>query len=90
MPRMERIDADKTFATSDLYLASYLLTRGLRLWAVDRHDPGRVQFILEPRPHPDDLAAYAENTATVRVADFGRCLRTLKRRLYSDDREVGR
>ncbi len=79
---MQRVSTDQTFETSDLYLASYLLTRGLRLWGTDNHDPARVIFILQPRPHPDDLAAYAENRAMVNVGDFGRALRRLKAALH--------
>lgn len=78
----ERIWEDLIFRTSDLYLAAYLLTRGLRLWAPDRHDPARVEFVLTPRPRTEDLEAYVEERAQVNDDDFGRALRTLKRALW--------
>ncbi len=89
MATMQRCDESKLFRTSDLYLAAYLIARGLRLWATDPHDLARVVFVLTPRPNPDDLAAYGAGTATANVADFGRALRTLKRALY-DAREGAR
>ena len=79
---MQRIAADRIFETSDLYLAAYLSTRGHRLWATDSHNPERIVFVLTPRPDADDLAAYLEGRATVRVDEFGRALRELKRALW--------
>lgn len=85
---MQRIDTDRTFETSDLYLACYLIAGcGLRLWATDKHDPGRVVFVLSPRPAPEDLAAYAEERATVNVGAWGRALRKLKRAIHSDQED---
>ncbi|MBN1814952.1 MAG: hypothetical protein JXA14_24150 [Anaerolineae bacterium] len=79
---MQRIAVDQIFETSDLYLAAYLLTRGLRLWATDAHDPARVIFVLTPPPQPADLSAYTQDRAEVNVSEFGRALRTLKKALW--------
>lgn len=81
---MQKLDTDKIYETSDLYLAAYLKTRGLRLWAVDRSDPGRVVFCMTPRPDPQDVSDYIESRATVNVSEFGRALKKLKYRIYSD------
>jgi len=69
---MQRKDTDRIYETSDLYLAAYLKTRGLRLWAVDRSDPGRVVFCLTPRPDPADIVAYSENRAIGNVVEIAR------------------
>ena len=79
---MERISSNQTFETSDLYLASFLLCRGLKLWATDACNPNRVVFLLTPRPETVDLEAYTEGRAVANVAEFGRALRTLKRALH--------
>ena len=78
----ERIRTADMFETSDLYLGAYLLCKGLKLWATDARDPARVIFVLTPRPRAEDLEAYAEGRALVKVGDFGRSLRTLKRALH--------
>ena len=83
MSKSQRLDDDKTFRTSDLYLASYLVTRGLKLWATDSPNGDRVTFILTPYPTESDLANYASGTATANVTDFGRALKTLKRAIFS-------
>jgi hypothetical protein len=57
---MKRTPIDQTFETSDLYLAAYLVARGLRLWATHAHNQERVIFGLTPRPSPEDLAHYHE------------------------------
>ena len=79
---MKRISADHIFETADLYLAAYLLTRGLDLWTTDGRDPARVVFVLTPRPRPTDLEAYAEGRAETNVGEFGRALRRLKKALW--------
>ena len=79
---MVRINSNQTFETSDLALASYLLTRGLRLWATAAHDPGRVVFVLAPRPSDQDLVLFAEARATANVHEFIRAQRSLKREIW--------
>lgn len=79
---MDRISEDLIFRTADLSLAAYLLTRGLKLWATDSRDPGRVLFLLTPRPQPDDLMALADGSAQVNPGDFWRALKKLKAALY--------
>jgi hypothetical protein len=79
---MQKTTTSSFFETSDLYLASFLLTRGLQLRGTHAENPARVVFVLTPRPEAEDLEAYAEGKALVNVGEFGRSLRTLKRALY--------
>ena len=77
-----RIDTNKTFETSDLTLAGYLLTRGLTLWAVAPADPGRVRFVLTPKPRSEDLLEYSSGQASVEPQSYARALRQLKYALH--------
>jgi len=82
MQKMQTANEDTLFRGSDLYLSAFLLTRGLRLWTTDDHDPARVIFVLTSRPHPDDLADYVSGVAMANVQCFGRALRRLKAALH--------
>ena len=83
-----RIQADQTFETTDLCLASYLVAAcGLRLWACKACSPERVTFVLTPRPDPADLAHYDSGQATVLARSFFRVLRSLEREMQKAGEE---
>jgi hypothetical protein len=92
MDRMDESPANEFFTTSDLFLASFLLTKGHRLHSTDGSDPRRVVFVLTPRPDSKDLVAYAEGNATATVFEFVRAMRYLKKQIWAirDGREVAR
>jgi len=71
-----------TFTTSDTNLAAYLIACGHVLQLTDDSDPGRVVFELSPVPEAQRLADFADGTATVKVGDFLRWQRHLKRLVF--------
>ena len=75
---------EPTYRTSDLRLAAYLLTRGLRCIRADDtpNGGGRAVFVLSPRPDPNDVTAYGEGRAVAEVNALADALRELKSKIY--------
>ena len=78
---------DGTYRTSDLYIAAWLLSRGLQLQDIDRRDRRRCDFIFMDRPdRPELVREFICGSAIGNVVDFSFYLGRAKRLLYS--REV--
>lgn len=78
---------DELYKTSDLYIAAWLLSQGLRLQDIDRHNRQRCDFIFEDRPdRPELVNQFMCGSAIGNVADFIYYLKRARRLLYS--REV--
>ncbi len=81
---MERNGA---YRTSDLYIAAWLLSKGLQLKGIDRSNKQRNDFIFQDRSdRPELVRQFTCGSATGNVADFVYYLGRAKRLLYS--REV--
>jgi len=50
-----KMGIDGTYRTSDLYIAAWLLSRGLQLQDIDRRDRRRCDFIFMDRPDRPEL-----------------------------------
>lgn len=75
------------YRTSDLYIAAWLLSKGLQLEDLDRRKPQRIDFIFQDRPDRQELVnQFLCGSATGNVVDFVFYMRRAKRLLYS--REV--
>jgi len=82
--RNVKMGMNGTYRTSDLYIAAWLLSRGLEFKDIDRHNRRRCDFIFEDRPdRPDLVREFMCGSATGNVADFIYYLKRAKRLLYS-------
>ena len=76
-----------TLETKDFYLASYILTQGVKLSHLDRTDPRRVVFVFENVKNKEDLVRkFLYRTSLVEPQDFVEKIKTLKQFLYSNDK----
>lgn len=73
----------RTFATTDLHLASWLVVHGCTMSHTDSTDPDHVLFCFSPRPDPQLIAAFADSEATIKLHDFIRAMRKLKQALFT-------
>lgn len=77
---------DGTYKTSDLYIAAYLLSMGLQLQGIDRHNPRRSDFIFKDREdRPELVQAFVCGRAVGNLPDFIFYIRKAKRLLYSSE-----
>ena len=75
-----------TLETKDFYLASYILTQGVKLSHLDRTDPRRVVFVFENVKNRENLVRdFLYRKALVEPQDFVDRIKTLKQFLYSND-----
>ena len=66
-----------TYATSDLYLASYLKSRGMKI--INKETEGRrVTFIFEDAPNREHLILDFYNQGPVNITAFVHALQDLK------------
>jgi hypothetical protein len=74
--------ASSLYKTSDICLASFLLSSGVELKDVDRGDPWRVTFIFA---EPDDslLLEWAKGTAIANVISLFSSYQTIKKNIFS-------
>jgi hypothetical protein len=73
-----------TYRTSDLYIAAWLLSKGLELKDIDRRDRRRSDFIFVDRQdRPELVRSFMCGRATGNLADFIYYLKRAKRLLYS-------
>jgi len=62
---------DGTYRTSDFYVAAYLLSKGLQIQGVDRHDPQRSVFIFSDREdRPELVQSFVCGQAVGNLPDF--------------------
>lgn len=72
----------KSFETRDLYLASYLKSKGLHL--IDtRRENGRVFFAFENKEKAEELRKEFYNGGTVSISLFTKAIQDLKSIIYS-------
>jgi len=71
-----------TYETTDLYLASFLKARGMRLLDIHR-DGRRATFVFEDRPDRAELITGFYNDDVVRVNDFKNALQDLKAAVFN-------
>ncbi len=77
----------QTYRTSDIYIASYLLSKGLELRDIDRHNSKRCDFIfIDREDRPNLVRAFMCGQAEGNLPDFLYHFKRAKRLLYS--REV--
>jgi hypothetical protein len=77
------------FQTADFYLASFLLSQGTQLKAVDRTNPRRVVFIFKGRVSEATIASFWHEDTLVAVQPFIANIRQLKRILYKEEQLGG-
>ena len=78
---------DGTYRTSDFYICAWLLSNGLQIQGVDRHNPRRCDFIfLDREDRPQLVQSFVCGRAIGNLPDFIFYIRKAKRLLYS--REV--
>ena len=76
----------QTYRTSDIYVASYLLSKGLELQGVDRRNLQRCDFILiDRKDRPDLVRSFLCGQAEGNVPDFLYHFKRAKRLLYSTE-----
>ncbi len=81
------MEMTQTYRTSDIYIASYLLSKGLELQGIDRRNSKRCDFIFVDREDRSNLVrAFMCGQAEGNLPDFLYHLKRAKRLLYS--REV--
>jgi len=78
------MEKNGTYWTSDLYVAAYLLSNGLQIKGVDRHNPRRSEFIfLDREDRPQLVQAFMCGQAIGNLPDFIYYIRKAKKLLYS-------
>ncbi|MBA7611701.1 hypothetical protein ES703_18929 [subsurface metagenome] len=78
------MEPNKSYRTSDIYITAWLLSKGLKLAGIDRHNNQRCQFIFIDRPdRPELVTQFLCGSATGNVVDFVFYMRRAKRLLYS-------
>lgn len=80
------MESDGTYRTSDFYVAGWLLSNGLHIKGVDRHNPRRSEFIfLDREDRPQLVHSFVCGQATGNLPDFIYYIRKAKRLLYSTE-----
>jgi len=86
MAKMENVQmvADGIYKTSDFYVAAYLLSKGLQIQGIDRHNPRRSEFIfIDREDRPQLVQSFLCGQAVGNLPDFIFYIRKAKRLLYS-------
>ena len=74
------------YKTSDLYIAAWLLSKGLELRGINRSNKQRNDFIFQDRSdRPELVRQFTCGSATGNVGDFVYSMRKCKRLLYSTE-----
>ncbi len=76
------MDLPREYATVDLYLASYLKARGLKLASVQR-DGRRSSFIFRDRPERKQIVADFYNDVPMGIGAFIHALQDLKAAIHN-------
>lgn len=78
------MEMTQTYKTSDIYVASFLLSKGLQLEGIDRRDKQRVYFIfIDREDRPNLVRSFICGQAEGNLADFLYHFKRAKRLLYS-------
>jgi len=73
------VGTDGIYKTSDFYVASYLLSKGLQIQGIDRHNPRRSEFIFKDREdRPELVQAFVCGRAVGNLPDFISWLNNLR------------
>lgn len=81
-----RMERNGTYKTSDIYVAAWLLSKGLQIERLDRRNPRRVDFIFQDRlDRPELVNQFLCGSAIGNVADFVYSMRKCKQLLYSTE-----
>ena len=84
MAKKEYLKTSETFMTYDLSLASALATLGYELWAVDKTNPSKAQFIFKRKEGIDNAVNdYWNNNLAVNARSIIDNQKMIKNRLYS-------
>ncbi len=78
------MDLPQEYATNDLYLASYLKARGLKLAAVEK-DGRRSRFVFHDGPGRGQMVADFYNDVPIGVNAFTHALQDLKAAIHNWD-----
>lgn len=77
------MEVNRIYRTSDLYIAAWLLSKGLELKDIDRRSR-RCDFVFVDRQdRPELVRSFLCGRAAGNLADFIYCLKRAKRLLYS-------
>lgn len=80
------METTQTYRTSDLYIASYLLSKGLELEGIDRRNSQRCDFIfIDREDRPELVRAFMVGQATGNLPTFIFHLKRARRLLYSTE-----
>ena len=72
------------YRTSDFYVCAWLLSKGLQLQGIDRHNEQRCEFIfLDWEDRPQLVLSFMSGQAEGNLPDFIYHLKRAKRLLYS-------
>jgi len=81
-----RMGANGSYRTSDFYVAAYLLSKGLQIRGIDRHNPRRSEFIfIDREDRPELVHSFMVGQATGNLPDFIYYIRKAKKLLYSTE-----
>lgn len=81
-----RMGTNGIYKSSDFYIAAYLLSKGLQIQGIDRHNPRRSEFIFIDRgDRPQLVQSFLCGQAVGNLPDFIFHLRRAKRLLYSNE-----
>lgn len=77
-------DEDKYFETTDLGLATTLVTQGFSLHSLDRNNPHRVRFVFQKENELDEaVRAYWQKELVVEPLTYFNNIKLMKNRIYS-------
>lgn len=77
------MESQREFGVADLYMAAFLLTRGMRFLRVEREGERRHRFFFQDRPdRPELMRAYVDD-GTVRVKDYRHALDDLRALIHN-------
>jgi len=72
------------YSTKDFYIAAFLLTKGLKLFSIDRTNPREAFFIFQDTESKEALVeGFFYGRATVEPKAFVSAIKELKQLLYS-------
>ena len=76
----------QTYRTSDLYIATYLLSKGLELRGIDKCNSQRCDFIfIDRKDRPNLVRSFMCGQAEGNLSDFLYHFKRAKRLLYSTE-----